>query len=65
MKKVFLSFAIMAAGMLVAACGNKSEATAAEGEQTEQAAEAATTEEAAPAAQQQASLADIVAKAKE
>ena len=64
MKKVFLSFAIMAAALLVAACGNKSEATPAEGEQTEQAAEAAPAEEAALAAEQQMSLADIVAKAK-
>ena len=64
MKKTILGLAIMAAGLMVASCGNKSEAPAAEGEQTEQAIEAAAAEEAAPAAEQPASLADIVAKAK-
>ena len=64
MKKTILGLAIMAAGLMVASCGNKSEAPAAEGEQTEQAVEAAAAEEAAPAAEQPASLADIVAKAK-
>ena len=61
MKKTILGLAIMAAGLMVASCGNKSEAPAAEGEQ---AIEAAAAEEAAPAAEQPASLADIVAKAK-
>ena len=60
MKKTILGLAIMAAGLMVASCGNKSEAPAAEGEQ---AVEAAAVEEAAPAAEQPASLADIVAKA--
>jgi len=59
MKKTILGLAIMAAGLMVASCGNKSEAPAAEGEQ---AVEAAAVEEAAPAAEQPASLADIVAK---
>ena len=59
MKKTLFSIAIMAASLLVASCGNKTAAPAAEAEeQTEQA-------EAAPAEEQQpASLADIVAKAK-
>lgn len=50
MKKTLFSIAIVAAGLLVASCGNKSanaEATEASGNQTEQAAEAAPAEEGA------------------
>ena len=52
MKKTLFSIAIVAAGLLVASCGNKSanaEATEANGDQTEQAAEAAPAEEGAAA----------------
>ena len=52
MKKAFLGIAVVAAGLLVASCGNKSanaEATEASGDQTEQAAEAAPAEEGAAA----------------
>ena len=54
----------MAAGLLVASCGSKSETATQEGEQTEQTAEAEVTEQDATEAEQPASLADIVAKAK-
>ena len=59
MKKLLFSFIIVAAGLVVVSCGNKSAETATEAEQTEQVAKDA------PAAQaeQPASLADIVAKA--
>lgn len=60
MKKVLFSIAIVAAGLLVASCGNKSAATAAESEQAEQVAEQTTAVEP----EEPASLADIVAKAK-
>ena len=56
MKKEIISMAIMAAGLLVASCGNKSEAPVAEAEQAEQVVEETIPEE------QPASLADIVAK---
>ena len=59
MKKEMISMAIMAAGLLVASCGNKSEAPVAEAEQAEQVVEETIPEE------QPASLADIVANAKE
>ncbi len=45
MKKAFLGIAVVAAGLLVASCGNKAEAPAAEaseGQQTEQVAQAGT-----------------------
>ena len=60
MKKLLFSFIIVAAGLFVTSCGNKSAESATEAEQTEQVAEEA------PAAEteQPASLADIVAKAK-
>ena len=60
MKKLLFSFIIVAAGVFVTSCGNKSAETATEAEQTEQVAE----EAAAAEAEQPASLADIVAKAK-
>ena len=60
MKKVLFSFAIAAAGLLVASCGNKSTEPAVEAEQTEQMTEDAPAAEA----EQPASLADIVAEAK-
>ena len=60
MKKVLFSIAIVAAGLLVASCGNKSAAIAAESEQAEQVAEQTTAVEP----EEPASLADIVAKAK-
>ena len=60
MKKVLTSIAIVAAGLLVASCGNKSTEPAVEAEQTEQMTEEAPAVEA----EQPASLADIVAKAK-
>ena len=63
MKKVLFSFAIVAAGLFVASCGNKSTEPAPEAEQTEQTEQVA---EEAPAdeTEQPATLADIVAKAK-
>lgn len=60
MKKLLFSFIIVAAGVFVTSCGNKSAETATEAEQTEQVAEEASAAEA----EQPASLADIVAKAK-
>ena len=60
MKKLLFSFIIVAAGLLVASCGDKNAETATEAEQTEQVA----TETPAPEAEQPASLADMVAKAK-
>jgi hypothetical protein len=60
MKKLLFSFIIVAAGVFVTSCGNKSAETATEAEQTEQVAEEAPAAEA----EQPASLADIVAKAK-
>ena len=60
MKKLLFSFIIVAAGLFVTSCGNKSAETATEAEQTEQVAEEAPAAEA----EQPASLADIVAKAK-
>lgn len=60
MKKLLFSFIIVAAGLIVTSCGNKSAETATEAEQTEQVAEEAPAAEAV----QPASLADIVAKAK-
>ena len=60
MKKLLFSFIIVAAGVFVTSCGNKSAETATEAEQTEQVAEEAPAAEAV----QPASLADIVAKAK-
>lgn len=60
MKKVLFSFIIVAAGLFVTSCGNKSAESATEAEQTEQVAEEAPAAEA----EQPASLADIVAKAK-
>ena len=60
MKKVLFSFIIVAAGLFVISCGNKSAESATEAEQTEQVAESAPAAEA----EQPASLADIVAKAK-
>ena len=60
MKKLLFSFIIVAAGVFVTSCGNKSAETATEAEQTEQVAEEAPVAEA----EQPASLADIVAKAK-
>lgn len=60
MKKLLFSFIIVAAGLIVTSCGNKSAETATEAEQTEQVAEEAPAAEA----EQPASLADIVAKAK-
>ena len=60
MKKLLLSFIIVAAGVFVTSCGNKSAETATEAEQTEQVAKDAPAAEA----EQPASLADIVAKAK-
>ena len=63
MKKVLFSLAIVAAGMFVASCGNKSTESAPEAEQAEQTEQV---KEEAPAmeAEQPASLADIVEKAK-
>ena len=63
MKKALLSFAILAAGLLVASCGKKSAEPAAEAEQTEQTEQVAE-ETAAAEAEPAVSLADIVAKAK-
>ena len=60
MKKLLFSFIIVAAGLFVTSCGNKSAESATEAEQTEQVAEEAPAAEA----EQPASLADIVAKAK-
>ena len=60
MKKLLFSFIIVAAGLIVTSCGNKSAETATEAEQTEQVAKDAPAAEAV----QPASLADIVAKAK-
>lgn len=60
MKKVLFSFIIVAAGLFVTSCGNKSAESATEAEQTEQVTEEAPAAEA----EQPASLADIVAKAK-
>ena len=60
MKKLLFSFIIVAAGVFMTSCGNKSAETATEAEQTEQVAEEAPAAEA----EQPASLADIVAKAK-
>ena len=60
MKKLLFSFIIVAAGLIVTSCGNKSAETATEAEQTEQVAKDAPAAEA----EQPASLADIVAKAK-
>lgn len=60
MKKLLFSFIIVAAGLFVTSCGNKSAETATEAEQTEQVAKDAPAAEA----EQPASLADIVAKAK-
>ena len=60
MKKLLFSFIIVAAGVFVTSCGNKSAESATEAEQTEQVAEEAPAAEA----EQPASLADIVAKAK-
>ena len=60
MKKLLFSFIIVAAGVFVTSCDNKSAETATEAEQTEQVAEEAPAAEA----EQPASLADIVAKAK-
>ena len=60
MKKVLFSFIIVAAGLFVTSCGNKSAESATEAEKTEQVAEEAPAAEA----EQPASLADIVAKAK-
>ena len=66
MKKALFSFAIVAAGLLMASCGNtgsprqSGDGPAQESEQTEQVAEEAPAAEAG----QPASLADIVAKAK-
>lgn len=60
MKKLLFSFIIVAAGVFVTSCGNKSAETATKTEQTEQVAEEAPAAEAV----QPASLADIVAKAK-
>lgn len=60
MKKVLFSFAIAAAGLLVASCGNKSTEPTVEAEQAEQMTEEAPAAEA----EQPASLADIVAEAK-
>jgi hypothetical protein len=60
MKKLLFSFIIVAAGVFVTSCGNKSAETATEAEQTEQVAKDAPAAEA----EQPASLADIVAKAK-
>ena len=63
MKKVLFSFVIVAAGLIVASCGNKSTEPAAEAEQKKQ-AEQITEDAPAAEAEQPASLADIVAKAK-
>ena len=60
MKKLLFSFIIVASGLFVTSCGNKSAESATEAEQTEQVAEEAPAAEA----EQPASLADIVAKAK-
>lgn len=60
MKKVLFSFIIVAAGLFLTSCGNKSAESATEAEQTEQVTEEAPAAEA----EQPASLADIVAKAK-
>lgn len=60
MKKLLFSFIIVAAGLVVVSCGNKSAETPTEAEQTEQVAKDAP----ATQAEQPASLADIVAKAK-
>ena len=65
MKKALLSITIVAAGLLMASCGNKSTEPTEKAEQTEQKEQTEQAEEAsATETEQPASLADMVAKAK-